>query len=159
MTDNMHTTLSDTSFCRNLPREIVDVLSGKGETRTLPAHTVLFKEGEMHDFVYLVLQGRIVLDIFVQGRGHVELQTLSDGEFLGWSPLIMQSPMSVRATTLTDTVLAKFKAEQLRELCEQNHEFGYYFMKQVAAAFVKRLRATRIQMLDLFAHPNDEPKS
>ena len=143
--------IATTSFSRGLPHEAVSKLAEIAKDRFFPASHVLFAEGEIHRSVYLVLQGRLVLDIFVQGRGRVEFLTVSNGDFLGWSPLATSNPMSARATTLTNTRLAMFSADAVRSLCNADHTFGYYFMKQLIVAFGQRLTATRIQMLDVFA--------
>ena len=40
--------------------------------------------------------------------------------------------------------------DQLRQLCEAEHEVGYHIMRQLASALSRRLLATRLQLLDLF---------
>lgn len=142
--------LRQSAFCRHLPDGVVRQLADIGELLTVSSGSCLFQEGDMHGFVYLVTSGSVILDIFVPGRGHVELHTIGSGEFIGWSPVITNSPMSVRAKTLEETQLIRFPAEKIRQLCQEDHEFGFYFMRQIALVFVKRLTGTRLQMLDMF---------
>ena len=37
------------------------------------------------------------------------------------------------------------------QLCAANHEFGFHLMQRLASSLSKRLVATRLQLLDLFA--------
>ncbi|MCA8989722.1 MAG: cyclic nucleotide-binding domain-containing protein [Planctomycetaceae bacterium] len=150
--------LKETSFCRSMPAEIIAKLAEIAVRTTLAAGKMLFDEGDRHEQVYLVLKGRIVLDVFIRGRDRVELVTVGDGEILGWSPLISNQPMTVRARAVTDCSLLVFSAQELLKTCEQDYRFGYYFMKQLTISFTKRLNATRLQMLDVFADIDGQRK-
>jgi len=44
-------------------------------------------------------------------------------------------------------------APKLRKLCEENHELGYVVMRRLANRDAGRLLMTRLQLLDMFAHP------
>ncbi len=134
-----------------LPDDILQELTQLGELQTHQAGELLFREGEQHPYLYLLLSGQLVLEVQVHGRGGVELLTLTAGELVGWSPLIQARPMSLNATARSDLEVIRFDSRRLRELCESNHCFGYHFMRLAALAFAKRLSATRLQLLDLYA--------
>ncbi|HBN77834.1 MAG TPA: hypothetical protein DD473_18895 [Planctomycetaceae bacterium] len=142
------------SFGRNLSEKMLSKIISMGEPKTVAGNYCLFREGEYHNSVYLIVKGNVLLDTFVQGRKFIELLTLSDGEFLGCSPIISTRPMSLRATTLTETQLLVFQADELKDYCEIDHDFGYQFMKEIACIFARRLMATRLQLLDLFLPPD-----
>lgn len=154
--NEIHEILQGTTLCRSFPESVVTELARIGQLLDYPTGSLLFREGEQHPFVYLIVSGNVMLDIFVQGRGHVELMTLTAGDFIGWSPLADERPMSLRATTQTTTRLLRFDAHAIRQCCEQNYEFGYHFMRVVATAFAKRLLATRLQLLDLYAESSQD---
>ncbi len=148
--------LRGAALCRSFPDSVTAKLAQMGRLLEFPAGSLLFREGEIHPFVYLVVAGNVRLDIYVQGRGNVELMTLTAGDLLGWSPLVEDRPMSLRATTQDTTRLIRFDAPAIRRFCEQDYEFGYHFMRVVATAFAKRLLATRLQLLDLYAESCEE---
>ena len=54
------------------------------------------------------------------------------------------------AIASTDVQVIGFDSDQVRQLCDDNHEIGYRFLESVAEALSRRLVATRLQLLDLF---------
>ena len=64
--------------------------------------------------------------------------------------------MTASAIALEESEVVVAAAERLRELCDTDHDFGYHMMRQMVAALSKRLVATRLQLLDLFA---DDPQT
>lgn len=59
--------------------------------------------------------------------------------------------MTSTAVALQPVKTIAFDGDALRQLCERNHEIGYYVMRQLETALSHRLVATRLQLLDLFA--------
>ncbi len=59
--------------------------------------------------------------------------------------------MTATAIALEPAQLIAFPGQTLRELCEADHHFGYRLMFRLSQALSKRLLATRLQVLDLFA--------
>jgi len=111
---------------------------------------VLFQEGSEHDDIYLVLRGRVRLEMLVRDRGRVPLMTAGAGDLVGWSPLFAGHPMTATAIALEPVQTLSFDGQELRGLCETNHELGYHVMRQLALVLSERLLATRLQLLDLF---------
>jgi CRP/FNR family transcriptional regulator, cyclic AMP receptor protein len=101
--------------------------------------------------LYLVRHGRVALEMHVPQRGAVRILTTGPGEMVGWSALLDQGRMTTSALATEDTELVVVPADRLKELCESNSKFGYHLMKRMADALSKRLVATRLQLLDLFA--------
>lgn len=85
------------------------------------------------------------------GRGPVHILTIGPGEIAGWSSFLKQGKNTASAVSLEDTEVIAAPADKLRELSEANHEFGFHLMQGMASALSKRLLATRLQLLDLFA--------
>lgn len=120
----------------------------------------LFKEGDQQDFVYIVMEGRVALEIFVPHRGRVRILTAEPLDIIGWSsvtPVVRQRTANGRV--IVRSKLIAINAGLLRELCEQNHELGYIVMRRIANVIASRLMTTRLQLLDMFAHPNLETEN
>ncbi len=147
--------LSELSFAAQLPAAALDRLSEIGEFRECKAGEFLFHEGDANRDLYLVVCGHVALDMHVPGRGPVRILTLGPGDLLAWSAIIGRR-MTTSAVTLDETRLIVISADRLDEACRQDHEFGYHWMRNVAVALSRRLLATRLQLLDLFA--DTEPR-
>jgi len=59
--------------------------------------------------------------------------------------------MTATATAMDDVRAVSTSGEAILALSETDHEFGYRFMRRMAEALSRRLLATRLQLLDLFA--------
>lgn len=122
---------------------------------TVPKGQLILREGDPQDFLYILLDGRVVTEIHVPGRGQTRVFTIQPPDVLGWSsatPGVRQRTASARA--LSDSHLVAFDAEQLRKLCERDHDLGYVVMRRLANVIASRLQVTRLQLLDMFAHPS-----
>ncbi len=114
---------------------------------------VLFRENASARELLLILSGSVALEMSVPGRGKVRLLSLGPGDWVGWSALMGGGRMTTSAVALSITQVAKFSADELRQMCEQNPDIGYPLMKCVAQSLANRLVSTRLQLLDLFALP------
>jgi CRP-like cAMP-binding protein len=115
---------------------------------------VLFKEGDKEDYLYIVLEGRIGVEIFIPGRGRTRIFTAEPMDVLGWSsvtPVLRQRTASARA--VLPSRLIAFDAPKLRLLCDEDPEMGYVVMRRMLNVVASRLMITRLQLLDMFAHP------
>lgn len=117
----------------------------------------LFQEGDAMDDFYILLAGRVGLDLHVPTRGRVRFYTVEPVDVFGWSsvtPVVRQRTAGAVAVLASD--LAAFNAAELRQLCEKDHELGYYIMRRMANVIAARLQVTRLQLLDMFSHPLGE---
>lgn len=149
--------LREGAFSRSIPERAREELARICAVETFPADTLLFKEGEDHARIYLIWQGSVVLDMHVPGRGQVRILSVGPGELLGCSPVCGERRMTARATTHLETVALVIPADQLMALCLHDHEVGYHVMREAACAMQRRLLATRLQLLDLFAETTPDP--
>lgn len=71
-------------------------------------------------------------------------------EILAWSGFLADGAMTTSAIAIESIRTIEFDCHQLKRLCEDDHDLGYFIMKQVAVGLARRLLATRLQLLDLF---------
>lgn len=110
----------------------------------------LFREGEEADTFYLVRSGRVGLRIYAPGHGAITVQTVGDGEIVGWSWLVPPYRWSSDAVALSLVRAISIDGKCLRAKCENDHELGYQLLKHVMPIIGNRLAATRLQMMDLY---------
>ena len=122
--------------------------------RPMKAGEVIFREGDTHESVYIVLQGRVGLEMFVPHRGRVRFYTAETWELFGWSSVTPNVHLrTAGATAVLDGALLKVDAAKLDEACEQDHDLGYLVMRRLSRVVASRLQVTRLQLLDMFASP------
>ena len=110
---------------------------------------VIFREGDdCHDF-YLLLDGRVALEIVSDGVPH-RVHTLSAGDELGWSAVLMGQGKYFQARALEQVHALAFEGGDLITLCERDPAFGYKLMHRLLGVVAERLQATRLQLLDTY---------
>ena len=137
------------SFLHDIEDQYLQALAPLAELRELRPGTVLFREGQSHPNIYLVIAGSVALDFRFSSR---VLQTVGPGELLGWTPILGGVEMTATARVLEPTQAVAIRASQLIALCEHNPRFGFEFMRQTARALSRRLNATKLQLLDVYSH-------
>ncbi|MFH1862178.1 MAG: cyclic nucleotide-binding domain-containing protein [bacterium] len=142
--------LAEHPFFKGLEKKYLELVVGCASNVRFDAEQIIYREGEPSDQFYLIRHGRVGLEINVPHRGPITIQTISDGEILGWSWLVppYKSRFTARAYELTRTIALDGKC--LRTKCEADHELGYEFFKRFADIIVQRLQATRLQLLDIY---------
>jgi CRP/FNR family transcriptional regulator, cyclic AMP receptor protein len=113
---------------------------------------LIFREGDPANRFFLILRGKVLLESVTRDHGVLPVQTVEAGEVLGWSWLFPPYywHFDARAAEATETVF--FYGTPLRDECEADHDLGYELVKRMADIMLKRLQATRRQLLDLKPH-------
>ena len=116
------------------------------------AGETVFREGDRDSFLYVVEEGRVAIEIAVPGRGRVTILTVGPGEVFGWSSLFHQRPKTASARTIEPTRALALDAGRLRELCDADPRLGYLLTRRILEVVSERLKATRMQLLDIYSH-------
>lgn len=114
---------------------------------------MIFREGDPGKFLFLILEGHVALEIYVPGQGRKTILTLGPDDVFGWSavlPVVGTRTASARAVTPTRAVA--FASHALREACELDHDLGFHVFRRLTNVIAGRLSATRLQLLDMYAH-------
>ena len=125
--------------------------------RHVRAGEVLFREGDKEDFLYIVIEGRVALDIFIPHRGKVRIYTAEPWDLFGWSsvtPTIHQR--TAGAVAVVDGLIVGIDSSKLRQLCDDDHNLGYLVMRRLTNIVASRLLVTRLQLIDMFASPEEK---
>ena len=75
-------------FFAGLDPKTLALVTGCASNVKFDAGQRVFKEGEEADQFYIVRQGRIAVEAFSPTRGPLVIQTVEEGDILGWSWLV-----------------------------------------------------------------------
>ncbi len=145
--------LSRLDFFAGLDPESIAFLATTARAVRLEAGTVLFRHGEEAVSFYLIVSGRVIVDIPAIEGPNIEIQHLGDGELLGWSWLISPYKWSFQARALEQTEVLEFDGQRVREQCEADPAFGYDMCKRFSALMAARLEAARRVLMDQWSPP------
>lgn len=80
----------------------INFLTSLSKERKFGAHQVIFREGEMGNEMYVVLEGRVMISKYIPGAGEEALAFLERGGYFGEMALIDHEPRSADAKAYED---------------------------------------------------------
>ena len=142
--------LAEHPFLKGLNSEYLQLVVGCASNVRVNGGQFIFHENEEASQFYLIRQGKVALEIFTPERGPISIQTLGEGEVLGWSWLFPPYHWHFDARAVELTRAIALDGACLRKKCDEDHELGYELMKRFAQIIEQRLQATRVQLLDVY---------
>jgi CRP-like cAMP-binding protein len=119
-----------------------EVRYGEGE--------IVFKEGDERRDFFLILSGRVALEMMVPGSA-LRVENLSAGDELGWSAVLPGRGKHFQARTLEATEMLAFDGNELLAACKADPSFGFALMYHMLGLVRGRLQSTRLQVLDMYS--------
>jgi CRP/FNR family transcriptional regulator, cyclic AMP receptor protein len=116
----------------------------------------LFHEGAKEDSLYILLDGKVLIEIYIPGRGRIIIDEAKPMDMIGWSAItqvVRERTASARA--VSPSRLVCINAVSLYQLCNEDHDLGFVFMHQLSNVVASRLLTTRLQLLDMFTRPSN----
>ncbi|HWP47562.1 MAG TPA: cyclic nucleotide-binding domain-containing protein [Candidatus Limnocylindrales bacterium] len=114
----------------------LEVLS-KYKKLEVKAGTILFKENDPGDFMYVILDGQVLIYKRVMEGVNKTLSTLTTGEYFGEMSLLLRANRTATAEVIQDAVLVKLDQENFREVLRESPETGIEMLTQMARRLEK----------------------
>ena len=137
------------SFFKDLPEKYINFIIGCTTHVVFKAGESILKEGDSADKFYLIRSGKVA--ICIEEPREITIQTIHEGDILGWSWLVPPYRYRFSAKAAENTRALALDGKCLREKCEKNSELGYELMKRLVNVFAERLEATRLQLLNVYS--------
>jgi CRP-like cAMP-binding protein len=112
------------------------------------AGQIIFHEGDDYSVFYLLGAGMVALELETPGQ-LLRVQTLYAGDELDWSAVLPHAGKHFQARALEPTTALAFEGDDLLASFKADPEFGMAFMLRLMGVVSERLRATRLQLLDM----------
>jgi CRP-like cAMP-binding protein len=133
-------------FLRELSSEHLQNLASNAMRVEFQAGETIFREGDPANRFYLLKDGKVALESSSE-TGCTLIQKIGAGDVLGWSWLFPPYYWHFDARALEATEAIFFYGTRLRELCEEDHDFGYELMLRTSDILIQRLTAARKQLV------------
>jgi len=143
--------LAEHLFLKGLEPRHLRLIVGCASNVRFVVGQYLFREGEEANQFYMIRRGKVAVEMRAAKRASIVVQTVGEGEVLGWSWLIepYRWHFDARAVELTRAIALDGKC--LRAKSEEDHKLGYELLKRFSGIIVERLDATRLQLLDVYS--------
>jgi CRP-like cAMP-binding protein len=142
--------LKEHPFFKGFTADEIDFISSCAKNKVFHQNEIIAHENQSADEFYLIRQGKVAICSLIPNQGNIIIQTIGEGEILGWSWIFppYQWMFEVIASESTRTISLNGKC--LREKLEKTPDLGYKLMKRFAQLMIARLNATRLQLLDIY---------
>ncbi len=148
--ETMEPILAAHPFFKGLDPRYLQLVLACAERQTFTPGQFLCRDNEEARKFYVVHHGRVAVEIYRARRGAVTIQTVGEGEVLGW--LWFDKPyhwhLDARALDLTRVI--SLDVQCLLRQCDQDHEFGYELMRRYAHHLAVQFRAAKVQLADFY---------
>lgn len=117
------------------------------ELQRIPQWTVVLKQGEQGDTMYLILEGELRVRLVVGGKETI-LATLGPGEFFGDMALFDHGPRSADGVANVDSAVLKIAAADFARLTEEAPDLASPFLLAASKTLAARIRADNKRLRD-----------
>jgi len=125
----------------NRPWSKVGLLGTLFKYELFEAGGVVFREGEVGDKFYLIVDGKVAITTHKENSEELlELETLSSGQWFGEMSLLLHTPRSATITAKITTVVLSLTAGSFRRFLEIAPELGSSFNVLVTSRTANTLK-------------------
>src|ERR1700687_3045289 len=143
--DSLVEAIKDQGLLRDLDPHHVHKLATFALECSFKAEQVIFREGDVAGYFYLITSGSVVLEVVGPAR-HIAVQTLHPGDAFGWSSLLGSSPRHFEARALSPVTAVAFDGAEVRAACAPDPSVGHAIMKRFLEVLTERGDASRHQI-------------
>ena len=131
----------------------LELIAGCGRNVRFAAGQQLFREGEPADTFYVLRHGVVTLEMRVPARRPLVIETVHDGDVVGWSWLVPPYRWAFDARAAEPTAAVALDGACLREKCREDPALGFELLQRFSQVMVERLQAARLRLLDVYGDP------
>lgn len=137
-------------FFQGLSPEHIATIGACATQVRFRAGEIVFREGEDADQFYLIRSGKIALQIHrVEHGGHL-IESLHQGDIVGFSWLFPPYRWVFDGIAVAETTAVRFDGSCIRGKCDADPALGYELMQRFGAIMIRRLQSTRLRLIDMY---------
>jgi CRP-like cAMP-binding protein len=133
------------------------LVAGCGRNRVFEPGSLLMREGEPAQAFHVIRAGSVAIQTFVPKRGEVTIETLHEGDLVGWSWLVPPYRGGFDARAIDTTHAIEIDGACLRGKFDRDAALGYELLSLFAPVIVERLQQTRMRLLDVYGKVPRDP--
>jgi len=149
---SLQSILEKHKFFEGMGKSYLELIAGCASNIHFHAGDLIFREGEEANHFYILREGKTALEIPIPSRGSIPIQTIGEGDVLGWSWLYPPYHWVLNARALENVRAIALDGECLRTKCDEDPRLGYELMKRFSYIIMQRLQAARLQMIDIYGN-------
>ena len=147
--DRIKHILREIPFFEEFSDDDIDFFSGNLSLRFFDPPTVLFEEGDIGDFLFFVVEGKVEVRLKSADARHLIVAAFKRGSCVGEMSLIDDYPRSATVIVTEPSELLLLSRNRFESICRENPSVGFKFQRGIAKNLSVRLRKTTGRFADL----------
>ncbi|HQO33541.1 MAG TPA: cyclic nucleotide-binding domain-containing protein [bacterium] len=131
---------------RSYNAEQVRKLAEISELKDCPAETYVYQANDAADALYLVLSGRVAVEMDLPRHRKIVVDFVEGGDFFGWSALVPPHVLTASCLCMEQSRLLRIPREPLLKLLKEDVSLKASIMEMISRLVAVRLKDTRLQM-------------
>ena len=148
--ETMEPILAAHPFFKGLDSRYLKLIVECASRETFTPGQFLCRDNEEARKFYLIHHGRVAVEIYRARRGPLTVQTIGEGEVLGWLWFDQPYHWHLDARALDLTRVISLDVQGLMDRCNRDHDFGYELMRRYAHHLAVQFRVTKAQLADFY---------
>ena len=148
--ETMEPILAAHPFCKGLEPRYLKLILECASRETFTRGQLLCQDNQEARKFYVIHHGRVAVEIYRPRRGAVTVQTIGEGEVLGWLWFDRPYHWHLDARALDLTRVISLEVQGLMDRCNRDHDFGYELMRRYAHHLAVQFRVTKVQLADFY---------
>jgi len=147
--------LKKISVLDNLTQPMLENMRALTQLHLFGEQHVIFEEGQEADYFYMLLKGKMILEVKASEAIMISLDAVKPGYSFGWSALLPGSRYNSYAICVEPCEILAVPGDGFLELLDKEHTIGYKFMKRVSSILKGRVERRTGQLLKVMSkHPD-----
>ena len=141
--------LSEIPFFEEFSGDELDFFSRNLSLRSFPAETVLFRKGDIGDYLFFVVEGVVEVRLDPTGNKPIIIATFDRGSCVGEMSIVDDYPRSAHVIVTEPSELLLLTRNRFQSICKENASVGIKFLMGIAKNLSIRLRKMTGRFADL----------
>jgi CRP-like cAMP-binding protein len=139
-------TLASVPLFKDLDENTLQLLEPLFEPFSCAAETVIFEQGQMAHYLYLLLEGAVEIHYKPYDGPPLTVTNLEQGTIFGWSAAIGNAVYTSGATCKEDCQAVRISSRDLHKLCAKEPEAGRIILDLLADSVSSRWKDAQSQI-------------
>lgn len=147
--DRIKYILSEIPFFEEFSSDDLDFFSNNLSLRSFPAETVLFRKGDIGDYLFFIVEGSVEVLIETHRNNPLIIATFDRGSCVGEMSIVDEYSRSATIVVKEPSELLLLTRNRFESICKENPPVGIKFLKGIAKNLSTRLRKTTGRFADV----------
>ena len=114
----------------------------------LPRGTVIFDQGELAHFLYLLASGKVIIRFKPYDGSALTIAVIQPGDIFGWSAALGKAIYTSAAVAAEDCAIYRVRSDRFAALCSDCPQPGADLLIRLAAAVNDRLQSIQKEIVN-----------